>query len=67
MWSSSLTDSITRGKPDNGSVDFSARISGLNEMMRRNDKPVVLMQITEGRIEHIHYTVKTLKGLVFQQ
>ena len=27
MWSSSLTDSATKGKPDNSSVDFSSRIS----------------------------------------
>ena len=33
MWSSSLTDSATKGKPDNSSVDFSSRISSINDMM----------------------------------
>ena len=33
MWSSSLTDSATKGKPDNSSVDFSSRITSLNNIM----------------------------------
>ena len=33
MWSSSLTDSATKGKPDNSSVDFSSRLTNLNEMI----------------------------------
>ena len=33
MWSSSLTDSALRGKPDNQSVDYSTRILGLNEIL----------------------------------
>ena len=31
MWSSSLTDSLTKGKPDNQSVDYSSIILGLND------------------------------------
>ena len=38
MWSSSLTDSATKGKPDNSSVDFSSRITSLNEMDGCNNK-----------------------------
>ena len=45
MWSSSLTDSATKGKPDNSSLDFSARLSSLNDMMDVTSKPLVLMQI----------------------
>ena len=33
MWSSSLTDSATKGKPDNASVDFSSRISSHPKML----------------------------------
>ena len=33
MWSSSLTDSALRGKPDNQSVDYSVRINGLSETL----------------------------------
>ena len=31
MWSSSLTDSATKGLPDNSSLSFSARITSLND------------------------------------
>ena len=33
MWSSSLTDSATKGLPDNSSLSFSARISSLNDII----------------------------------
>ena len=39
MCSSSLTDSSIRGKPDNQSVDYSTRISGLNEILDVTNKP----------------------------
>jgi len=63
MWSSSLTDSLTRGKPDNQAVDFSTRISGLNEMLDVTTKPLIFDADNGGRIEHIHFTVKTLERL----
>ena len=63
MWSSSLTDSLTRGKPDNQSVDFSTRINGLNEMMDVTTKPVIFDADNGGRIEHMHFTVKTLERI----
>ena len=34
MWSSSLTESLLRGKPDNQSVELSTRINALNEIIR---------------------------------
>ena len=40
MWSSSLADSAIRGKPDNQSVDFSTRISGINEIFENTTKPM---------------------------
>ena len=61
MWSSSLTDSTLRGKPDNQSVDISTRISGLNEMLEVTTKPVIFDADNGGRIEHIKYTVKSLE------
>ena len=33
MWSSSLTESLMRGKPDNQSVELSTRITALNELL----------------------------------
>ena len=52
MWSSSLTDSATKGKPDNSSVDFSSRISSLNEMMDVTSKPLVFDADNGGQLEH---------------
>ena len=55
MWSSSLTDSTLRGKPDNQSVDYSTRISGLNEIMDVTTKPVIFDGDNGGRVEHIKF------------
>ena len=63
MWSSSLTDSLTKGKPDNQSVDFSTRILGLNEIMDVTTKPLIFDADNGGRIEHISYLVKTLERI----
>ena len=61
MWSSSLTDSAIRAKPDNQAVDISTRISGLNEIMDVTIKPVIFDADNGGRIEHIRYLVRTLE------
>lgn len=61
MWSSSLTDSATKGKPDNSSVDFSSRISSLNEMMDVTTKPLVFDADNGGQIEHISFLIRSLE------
>ncbi len=61
MWSSSLTDSTLRGKPDNQSVDISSRIDGLTDILEVTTKPVIFDSDNGGRIEHIKYTVKSLE------
>ena len=61
MWSSSLTDSATKGKPDNSSVDFSSRISSLNDMMDVTTKPVVFDADNGGQIEHFPYLIRSLE------
>ncbi len=63
MWSSSLTDSITRGKPDNQSVDYSSRIGGLNEILDVTTKPIIFDADNGGRLEHISFLVKTLERI----
>ncbi len=63
MWSSSLTDSLTKGKPDNQSVDYSTRILGLNYIMDVTSKPLIFDADNGGRIEHISYLVKTLERI----
>ena len=61
MWSSSLTDSATKGKPDNSSVDFSSRITSLNNIMDVTTKPVVFDADNGGQIEHMSYLIKSLE------
>ncbi len=63
MWSSSLTDSALRGKPDNQSVDYSTRILGLNEISEVTTKPIIFDADNGGRIEHISYMIKSLERI----
>ena len=63
IWSSSLTDSVSNGKPDNQSLELSARINSLNNIMEVTTKPVLFDADNGGRIEHIPYTIKNLERL----
>ena len=61
MWSSSLTDSATKGLPDNSSLSFSARINSLNDMMDVTTKPVVFDADNGGQIEHLPFLIRSLE------
>ncbi len=61
MWSSSLTDSATKGLPDNSSLSFSSRISSLNDMMDVTVKPLVFDADNGGQIEHLPFLVRSLE------
>ena len=61
LWSSSLTESLIRGKPDNQSVPLSTRISALSELMDATVKPVIFDADNGGRIEHLPYTINSLE------
>ena len=63
MWSSSLTDSSIKGKPDNQSLDFSSRFNGLGDLMDVTTKPLIFDADNGGRLEHIPFTVRTLERL----
>ncbi len=63
MWSSSLTDSALRGKPDNQSVDYSTRILGLNEILEVTTKPIIFDADNGGRLEHLPYMIKSLERI----
>lgn len=53
MWSSSLADSISRGMPDNQSVDYSTRINGINEIFNVTTKPLIFDIDNGGDINHL--------------
>ena len=61
MWSSSLTDSAIRGKPDNQSVDYSTRMIGLNEILDVTNKPLIFDADNGGMIEHLSYLIRGLE------
>jgi len=63
MWSSSLADSTTRGKPDNQSVDYSTRLFGLNEIFDVTTRPMIFDGDNGGEMHHIPYLIKTLERL----
>jgi phosphoenolpyruvate mutase len=63
MWSSSLTDSATKGMPDNSSVDFSTRLSSLNSMMEVTTKLLVFDADNGGQLEHLPFLVRSLERL----
>ena len=63
MWSSSLTDSTARGKPDIEAVDMTSRMAMVNEIFEVTTKPLILDADTGGRPEHFGFTVKSLERL----
>ncbi len=63
MWSSSLTDSTSKGKPDIEAVDLTTRLHGVNDALECTTKPIIFDGDTGGRPEHFIYTVRTLERL----
>jgi len=63
IWSSSLTDSTSKGKPDIEAVDLTTRLQGLNDALECTTKPVIYDGDTGGKIEHFVFTVRTLERL----
>ncbi len=63
MWSSSLTDSSVKGKPDNQSLDFSSRFSGLGDILDVTTKPLIFDADNGGRLEHLPFAIRTLERL----
>jgi phosphoenolpyruvate phosphomutase len=63
VWISSLTDSISKGKPDTGFVDFTSRMNTVNHILEVTTKPVILDGDNGGPVEHFVFMVKTLERL----
>ena len=63
MWSSRLTDSTSKGKPDIEAVDLTTRLHDLNDALECTTKPVIFDGDTGGKIEHFVFTVRTLERL----
>lgn len=63
MWSSSLTDSTSKGKPDIEAVDLTTRLHDLNDALECTTKPIIFDGDTGGKVEHFVFTVRTLERL----
>ena len=63
MWISSLTDSVAKGKPDNGLVDLTSRLSTIEEALEGTTKPLIFDGDTGGLAEHFVFTVRPLERL----
>jgi phosphoenolpyruvate mutase len=61
IWSSSLTDSTNRGKPDIEVVDVSTRLLTVNEIFEVITKPIIFDADSGGIAEHFAYTVRSLE------
>ena len=63
VWCSSLTDSSSRGKPDNMSLDLTTRINWLSEMFEVTSKPLVYDADNGGSPEHIKFLIRRLEKI----
>ncbi|MDW6092142.1 phosphoenolpyruvate mutase [Vibrio rhizosphaerae] len=61
IWSSSLTDSTSRGLPDIEKLRISDRISNINEIFSVTTIPMIVDADTGGLIEHFGYDVRLLE------
>lgn len=63
IWSSSLTDSTSRGMPDIEAVDISTRLLTIGEICQCTTKPIIFDGDTGGKTEHFGFTVKNLEKI----
>ena len=61
VWSSSLTDSTAKGKPDIEAVDTTSRLNSVHDIFEVTTKPMIFDADTGGKIEHFEFTVKSLE------
>ncbi len=63
IWSSSLTDSTSRGMPDIEAVDISTRLQTISEITQCTTKPIIFDGDTGGKLEHFGFTVRSLESV----
>ena len=61
VWSSSLTDSTAKGKPDIEAIDMTSRINAVHDMFEVTTKPMIFDADTGGNTEHFEFTVRSLE------
>lgn len=61
VWSSSLTDSTAKGKPDIEAIDITSRLNSVHDIFEVTTKPMIFDADTGGKIEHFEFTVRSLE------
>ena len=61
IWSSSLTDSTAKGKPDIEAIDTTSRLNIVHDIFEVTTKPMMFDADTGGKTEHFEFTVKSLE------
>lgn len=63
FWSSSLTDSTARGKPDIEALEINSRLSNINDIFDVTTKPLIMDADTGGKLEHFELNVRSMERL----
>jgi len=63
FWSSSLTDSTVRGRPDIEVVDLRSRLDSLEEIMDCTSKPIIYDGDSGGNLDQAFYLARTLSRI----
>jgi phosphoenolpyruvate phosphomutase len=63
IWESSLTDSLSKGKPDISAVDVTSRLQTIDQILEVTTKPIIVDGDSGGLTEHFVFTVKSLERL----
>lgn len=63
IWESSLTDSMSKGKPDIAVIDMTSRINTIHEIMDVTTKPMVVDVNNGGLTEIFGFTVRSLERI----
>ena len=61
VWSSSLTDSTAKGKPDIEAIDITSRLNAVGDIFEVTTKPMIFDADTGGKVEHFEFTVRSLE------
>lgn len=61
FWSSSLTDSTERGKPDIEVLDIPNRLANINDIFEVTTKPMIMDGDTGGKQDHFAINVRSLE------
>lgn len=63
FWSSSLTDSTLKGKPDIEVVELNQRMNNIREILDVTTKPLIMDGDTGGKPEHFEINIKSIEKI----